>query len=128
MIKMTRSGFDMPNVITINRPDVIALIEQAARKLTGGNKTEAVALALRRSWTKTPGRDLCSGASGIRPTPRGCRSDSARSRYSAGCRDRPRDRPVTDALLLDTHIARWLALRKAISFIVSKLAIPRIGC
>ena len=38
----------MPNVITINRPDVIALIEQAARKLTGGNKTEAVALAVRR--------------------------------------------------------------------------------
>ena len=38
----------MPNVVTINRPDVIALIEQAANKLTGGNKTEAVALAVRR--------------------------------------------------------------------------------
>jgi len=38
----------MPNVVTINRPDVIALIEQAAKKLTGGNKTEAVALAVRR--------------------------------------------------------------------------------
>jgi hypothetical protein len=38
----------VPNVITINRPDVIALIEQAAKKLTGGNKTEAVALAVRR--------------------------------------------------------------------------------
>jgi hypothetical protein len=38
----------MPNVITINRPDVIALIEQAAKKLTGGHKTEAVALAVRR--------------------------------------------------------------------------------
>lgn len=37
----------MPNVVTINRPDVIALIEQAARKLTRGNKTEAVALAMR---------------------------------------------------------------------------------
>jgi hypothetical protein len=35
---------------------------------------------------------------------------------------------VTDELLLDTHIALWLALRKAISFIVSELAIPRIGC
>jgi hypothetical protein len=34
---------------------------------------------------------------------------------------------VTDALLLDTHIALWLALREAISFIASKLAIPRIG-
>ena len=38
----------MANVVTINRPDVVALIEQAAKKLTAGNKTEAVALALRR--------------------------------------------------------------------------------
>lgn len=38
----------MPNVVTINRPDVIALIEEAAKKLTNGNKTEAVALAVRR--------------------------------------------------------------------------------
>lgn len=38
----------MPNVVTINRPDVIALIDEAARKLTRGNKTEAVALAMRR--------------------------------------------------------------------------------
>lgn len=38
----------MPNVVTINRPDIIALIEQAAGKLTHGNKTEAVALAMRR--------------------------------------------------------------------------------
>ena len=38
----------MPNVVTINRPDVVALIERAAIKLTSGNKTEAVALALRR--------------------------------------------------------------------------------
>src|SRR6266404_2963346 len=38
----------MANVVTINRPEVVALIEQAANKLTGGNKTEAVALALRR--------------------------------------------------------------------------------
>ena len=38
----------MPNVVTINRPDVVALIERAAERLTGGNKTEAVALALRR--------------------------------------------------------------------------------
>ncbi len=33
---------------TINRPDVVALIEEAANKLTDGNKTEAVALAMRR--------------------------------------------------------------------------------
>jgi hypothetical protein len=38
----------MPAVVTINRPDVVALIEQAATKLTHGNKTEAIALALRR--------------------------------------------------------------------------------
>lgn len=38
----------MANVVTINRPDVVALIERAARQLTHGNKTEAVALALRR--------------------------------------------------------------------------------
>lgn len=35
-------------MVTINRPDVVALIEEAAAKLTGGNKTEAVALAVRR--------------------------------------------------------------------------------
>jgi hypothetical protein len=38
----------MAHVITINRPDVVALIETAARRLTGGNKTQAVALAMRR--------------------------------------------------------------------------------
>ncbi len=38
----------MAHVVTINRPEVVALIERAARKLTGGNKTEAVGLALRR--------------------------------------------------------------------------------
>jgi hypothetical protein len=38
----------MANVITINRPDVVALVEKAAAKLTHGNKTEAVALAVRR--------------------------------------------------------------------------------
>jgi hypothetical protein len=38
----------MANVITINRPEVVALIEEAARKLTHGNQTEAVALAVKR--------------------------------------------------------------------------------
>ena len=38
----------MANMVSINRPDVVALIEEAAAKLTHGNKTEAVALALRR--------------------------------------------------------------------------------
>jgi hypothetical protein len=38
----------MASVVTINRPDVVALIEEAANRLTHGNKTEAVALGLRR--------------------------------------------------------------------------------
>lgn len=38
----------MAVVVTINRPDVVSLIEKAAEKLTGGNKTEAVAMAMRR--------------------------------------------------------------------------------
>ncbi len=38
----------MANVVTINRPDVVALIEQAADTLTHGNKTEVVGLAMRR--------------------------------------------------------------------------------
>ncbi len=37
----------MAHVVTINRPEVVALIETAAAKLTGGNKTEAVAMAMR---------------------------------------------------------------------------------
>jgi hypothetical protein len=38
----------MATVITINRPEVVALIEEAAKKMTDGNKTEVVALAMRR--------------------------------------------------------------------------------
>lgn len=38
----------MAHVITINRPDVVALIERAAAKLTNGNKTEAVNMAIQR--------------------------------------------------------------------------------
>ncbi len=38
----------MARVVTINRPEVVALIEEAAQRLTSGNKTEAVALAVRR--------------------------------------------------------------------------------
>ncbi|MDE2462564.1 MAG: hypothetical protein KGO02_02435 [Alphaproteobacteria bacterium] len=37
----------MASVITINRPDVVALVEEAAKKITGGNKTDAIALAVR---------------------------------------------------------------------------------
>jgi len=38
----------MPSVVTINRAEVVALIERAARKYTAGNKTAAVELALQR--------------------------------------------------------------------------------
>ena len=38
----------MPSVVTLNRPDVVAHIETLAKRLTGGNKTELVALALRQ--------------------------------------------------------------------------------
>jgi hypothetical protein len=38
----------MASVVTINRPDVVALIEKAADALAGGNKTELVAIAVRR--------------------------------------------------------------------------------
>ena len=37
----------MATVVTINRPDVVARIEAMAARLTGGNKTEVIALALR---------------------------------------------------------------------------------
>ena len=43
----------MANVVTINRPDVVGMIESAAAKLTGGNKTEAVAMAMRGLLEKT---------------------------------------------------------------------------
>jgi hypothetical protein len=39
--------FSLANVVTINRPEVVALIEEAAKRLTQGNKTEAVALGVR---------------------------------------------------------------------------------
>src|SRR5260370_200222 len=45
---MTTGEAYMPNVVTITRPNLIALIEKASNKLARGNKTEAVALALRR--------------------------------------------------------------------------------
>ena len=38
----------MPEAFTIDQPDILALIEKAADRLTGGDKMEAVALALRR--------------------------------------------------------------------------------
>jgi hypothetical protein len=76
----------MANFITINRPDVVALVEEVAKKLTGGNKTEAVALGMRRLleqearsgslfgahagsvWVRE-GVDLFAPALGLQPDP-----------------------------------------------------------
>lgn len=52
----------MANVVTINRPDVVALIEEAANSLTHGNKTEAVAVAVRRLLEQTARRGSLFGA------------------------------------------------------------------
>jgi hypothetical protein len=44
----------MANIVTIKRPDIVALIEEAAERLTNGNETEAVALAMRHLLSKMP--------------------------------------------------------------------------
>ncbi len=38
----------MAHMVTINRPDVVALVEEAAARLTGGNKTEVIALGMQK--------------------------------------------------------------------------------
>jgi hypothetical protein len=38
----------MANVVPINRPDIVALSDEAAKRLINGNKTEAVASATQR--------------------------------------------------------------------------------
>ncbi len=38
----------MASVVTINRQDVVAMIETAASRFTNGNKTAAVAMALQQ--------------------------------------------------------------------------------
>jgi hypothetical protein len=38
----------MVHMVTVSRPDVVALVEEAANRLTGGNKTEAVSLGMRK--------------------------------------------------------------------------------
>lgn len=48
--------------VTIKRPEVVALIEEVARKLTGGNKTEAVALGMRRLLADDARRGSLFGA------------------------------------------------------------------
>jgi hypothetical protein len=52
----------MARLVTINRPDVVDLIEDAAEKLTGGDTTEAVALALRTLLAKTERTGTLFGA------------------------------------------------------------------
>jgi hypothetical protein len=38
----------MARTVTVTRPDVVVLIEEAAAKFTGGNKTEVIAVGMRR--------------------------------------------------------------------------------
>jgi hypothetical protein len=52
----------MANVVKISRPDVVALIEKAAEQMTGGNKTELVAMAVRRLLKKTAREGSLFGA------------------------------------------------------------------
>lgn len=52
----------MPTVVTINRPDVVGLIEEAAGRFTNGNKTEAVALGLKRLIESDARRGTLFGA------------------------------------------------------------------
>jgi hypothetical protein len=52
----------VPASVIISRPDVIALIERAAAQLTKGNKTEAVALAVRRLLDNEARRGSLFGA------------------------------------------------------------------
>lgn len=52
----------MTNGVTIDRPEVLALIDEAARKLTRGNRTEAVALAMRRLLEENVRADSLFGA------------------------------------------------------------------
>jgi hypothetical protein len=52
----------MASVVTINRPDVVALIEKAAAEFTGGNKTEVVATAVRRLLAETARTQSLFGA------------------------------------------------------------------
>lgn len=53
----------MGRAITIKRPDVVALVEKAAAEITGGNKTELVATAVRRLLEETARKQSLFGAS-----------------------------------------------------------------
>ena len=95
----------MAHVITINRPDVVALIEEAAARVTGGNKTAAVALAVRRLLDgESRAGSLFGAHPRIGPRRRGRRPHRSGSR----CSPRRRDGAVSEGLLLDTHIMLWL--------------------
>ena len=50
------------SVVTINRPDVGALIEKAADQITGGNKTELVAMAVRHLLEETARKSSLFGS------------------------------------------------------------------
>ena len=86
----------MANVITINRPDVIILIEEAAKKLTGGSTTQAVALGMRRLLEQEARSGSLFGAhSGSVRVREGVDLNRARLRYPARRRNQSRNRSVS---------------------------------
>ena len=52
----------MARVVTINRPEVVALIEEAAKRLTQGNKTKVVGMAVRRLLDENARADSLFGS------------------------------------------------------------------
>lgn len=52
----------MPRAITINRPDVVQLVEVAAARLTNGNKTAAIQLGMRTLLDAHARRESLFGA------------------------------------------------------------------
>jgi hypothetical protein len=90
-----------------SRSDVIALIEEASKKLTRGNKTEAVALAMRRLLDQDARAGSLFGAHRGSVRVREGVDLIAPPRCRARRRNRSRNRPVTGPVLLDTHIVLW---------------------
>jgi hypothetical protein len=94
----------MPNIVTITRPDVIALIEKLAKKLARGNKTEAIAPATRRLLDEDARAGSLFGAHrGSDQIREGVGTDRADPRYRAGCCYWSRNRAVPAPSSLRAH-------------------------
>ena len=90
-------------MVTINRSDVVAHIEALAARLTGGNKTEVVALALRNLDERDARVGSLFGAHKGSVT---IREGVGPHDTDPGGRDRRRARNavVMESLLPDTHV------------------------